>query len=307
MNLLHHLSIKPEGATGDEQFGLNCRRVLCSHAHGCKRNHGWHGLRFKNDKKERSTQRRKGLTLKDIHKLYLQMWYAVLLPELHYRSLWASMTARLWGKLPHYVPGENEISLSSCILEALLSQTVRVIKSSQFGLEFLSQFSQKEKKNRTCAIVKKLQCFTSSLTLASFPCKQLVCSIWCVHCTRVIWVTMLQDVRHHLRLTQPTSAAAQAGGCVSAAFLLFTICTTEQAVCVCLSVVQQLHSLPILLHPATAHILAALGLLMVFAAVFSMFRPQVLLLFNFQCLHFRSTLIFFPSEPVISACLLGLH
>lgn len=79
---------------------------------------------------------------------------------------------------------------------------------------------------------------------------------------------MLQDVRRHLRLTQPTSAAAKAGGCVSAASLLFTICTTEQAVCLCLSVVQQVHSLPILLHPAAVHILAALGLLMVFAAVF---------------------------------------
>lgn len=32
--LLHHLSIKPEGATGDLLFDLNCHRVLCSHAHG---------------------------------------------------------------------------------------------------------------------------------------------------------------------------------------------------------------------------------------------------------------------------------
>lgn len=188
MNLLHHLSIKPEGATGDEQFGLNCRRVLCSHAHGCKRNHGWHGLRFENDKKERSRQRRKGSTLKDIHKLYLQMWYAVLLPELHYRSLWASVTARVWGKLPHYVPGENEISLSSCILEALLSQTVRLIKSSQFGLEFLSQFSQKKKKTHKCNR-EKATMFHFKSNIGKFP----VQTAGVLHLMRSLYAGYLSD------------------------------------------------------------------------------------------------------------------
>lgn len=70
--------------------------------------------------------------------------------------------------------------------------------------------------------------------------------------------------------------------------LRFTVCTTERAVCLCLSVPQQVQSLSILLHTAAARIPAAL--LMVFAAVFLLFRPQVLLLFNFQRLHFRSTL-----------------
>lgn len=41
--------------------------------------------------------------LKDIHKLFHQMWYAVQLPKLHYRNLWAGVTARVWGKLQHYV------------------------------------------------------------------------------------------------------------------------------------------------------------------------------------------------------------
>lgn len=175
--------------------------------------------------KERSRQRCKRLTLRDIHKLFLQMWYAVLLPELHYKSLWASVTARVWGKLHHYVPGENEILLSSCTLEALLPQTVRLIKSSQFGLEFLTPFSQKEKRS-TSTFVKKLKCFISNLILLGFLCKQLVCNSWRVHWTWGNWAPMLQDVWHHLRLTQqPKLEVASADSASYCCCLRFTSIT----------------------------------------------------------------------------------
>ena len=137
--LMHHLSIKPEGATRDLLFGLNCCGVLCSRTHGCKHNHRWHGICFKNKKRENSRQRRKSLTLKDIHNLFLQMWYALLPPELHYRSLWVSVTGQVWGKLHHSVPGKMRFYWAA-VLWKLSSLRVRLIKSNQFGLEFLWQF-----------------------------------------------------------------------------------------------------------------------------------------------------------------------
>lgn len=109
--------------------------------------------------------------LKAIHKLFLQMWYAVLLPELYYRNLWASVTARVWGKLQHYVPGENEILLSSCTLEALLSQTVQLIKSSQFGVEVLSQFLFP--KNNAQVHLRKPKMFHFKSNIVGFPRKLL--------------------------------------------------------------------------------------------------------------------------------------
>lgn len=143
------------------------------------------------------------------------MWYAVLLLELHYRSLWASVTTRVWGKLHHYVPGENEILLSSCTLEVILSQTVWLIKSSQFRLEFLSQFfSVTELKKKMCECI-------SNLILLGILCKQLVYSDWHVHCTWITQTRMLQDAQCHLRQTQPTSTATKAGGCVSAVYHLY--------------------------------------------------------------------------------------
>lgn len=176
--------------------------------------------------------------------------------------------------------------MSSCTLEALLSQTVRLIKSRQFGQEFLSQFSQKEKKKkRTSTLIKTLRCFKSNI--AGFPAQT----------ARVLWMTLSlhvgylsNDAAGHWAPFQTDRAdtKTKAVGCVSVVSLLLTICMTEQAVCLCLSVVQQVQSLQILLHNAAVRISAAL--LMVFAAVFSLFRPQVLLLFNFQCLHFRSAL-----------------
>lgn len=102
--------------------------------------------------------------LKAIHKIFLQMWYAVLLPELYYRNLWASVTARVWGKLPHCVPRENGILLSSCTLEALFSQTVRLIKSSQFGVEILSHFFSQRTTHK--CICENLKCFISNLILS---------------------------------------------------------------------------------------------------------------------------------------------
>lgn len=130
--------------------------------------------------------------------------------------------------------------------------------SALWKLSFLLSFQS------TNACLKKLKRFISNLILLGILCKQLV--RWHVHCTWVIWMMMLQDVQCHLRQIQPTSTATKTGGCASGVYYLYDWRF------VFVSVVQQVRSLWCLL------------------LVFSLFRHQVFLLFNFQCLQFRSTL-----------------
>lgn len=119
--------------------------------------------------------------------------------------------------------------MSSCTLEALLSQTVRLIKSSQPGLEFLSQFSPKKNTR-----AKKPKMFHFESNIVGFPCKQLstardscakffdaftVRGLFVRRCYATFGAVSDSDIRH-----SPGTKA-----CLCVVSLLFTSCVTEQA------------------------------------------------------------------------------
>lgn len=80
------------------------------------------------------------------HPLALSPYTMCVLTQVwHYRNLCERVTSWVQGKLQHHVCLDNEISLSSCTLEALYPQATQLIKTSQFRLSrVLSQFSQKQ-------------------------------------------------------------------------------------------------------------------------------------------------------------------
>lgn len=157
------------------------------------------------------------------------------------------------GKLQQYVPGDNEILLSSCTLQALFSQTTQLIKTSQFRpgwiLEFLSLCSLQNEAKHQCLHSKRTCHFKSnisgSLCTLHVPAVQLFDAFavhllseqWCRHI--LMWESWIFLILRYLLLIEVHAWSTlpnniRWGGWVHLCFYIFFMAAVTAIACCCL-------------------------------------------------------------------------